>query len=85
MGIKEELENMKSKIKRIPNTIEDLTNLITYISNDLLGLIERQKIDIEKMEETYDILSEYMERLTYEEFNRKWNAFRMPKELLIII
>ena len=83
--ITEELENVKIKIKKVPNTIEELTSLRNYIVNELPGVIERQKHEIEKMEETYDILAEYQKQLSYEEFNKKWTAFRMPKELLSIV
>jgi len=84
-GIIEELEKMREKIKKIPNTIEELTELRNYIAHDLPGLIEKQKSDIEKMDETFDIISEYEERLSYDEFNRKWYAYRMPKELLALV
>eukprot|EP01022_Parablepharisma_sp_SALTPOND_P028499 TRINITY_DN71064_c2_g1_i1.p1 TRINITY_DN71064_c2_g1~~TRINITY_DN71064_c2_g1_i1.p1 ORF type:complete len:4083 (+),score=665.19 TRINITY_DN71064_c2_g1_i1:2435-14683(+) len=84
-GIAEAFDVMKSKIRKIPTSIEDLTDIRTYIASEIPGLVERQKLDIEKMIETYDIMDEYMEKLPREEFNNKWSAFRMPKELMSLI
>ena len=84
-GIAEAFEAMKNKIKKLPTTIEDLTNTRTFISSEVPSLVERQKLEIEKMMETYDILDEYTEKLPREEFANKWSAFKMPKDLISII
>jgi len=84
-GIVEAFDGMKLKIKKLPTSIEDLTNIRTYISSEIPSLVEKQRLDIEKMMEAYDILDEYMEKLPREEFNNKWSAFRMPKELNSLI
>ncbi len=80
-GIIEAFDAMRNKIKKLPTTIEELTNLRNYISSDIPNLVEKQKIEIDKMMEAYDILDEYMEKLNREENQNKWAAFRKPKEL----
>ncbi len=84
-GIAEAFDAMKNKIKKLPTSIEDLTNTRTFIASEVPSLVEKQKLEIEKMMEAYDILDEYTEKLPREEFNNKWSAFRMPKELMSII
>ncbi len=83
--ITEAFDAMKNKIKKLPTSIEDLTNIRSFISSEVPGLLDKQRLDIEKMMEAYDILDEYMEKLSREELNTKWSAFRKPKELLELI
>lgn len=84
-GITEAFEAMKNKIKKQASSIEDLTNIRSFITSEVPSLVEKQKLDIEKMMEAYDILDEYNEKLQREELSNKWSAFRRPKELLEII
>ena len=77
-------EEMKTKIKRIPKDIEELTDTKEYMAS--VGMeLEKLKNDIAKLMESYDILDEFAFKLSQDSYDRKWNCFGAPKNIVELI
>ena len=71
---------MDDKIMKAPETIEDLTNIKSFIAEQGVE-IEIKKKKIDEIMENFKILDEFNYDLSYVDQNDKWDLFGWPQKI----
>ena len=74
-------EEMEAKIRKTPNTIEELQEIKDYMAA-LPVEVETQKIEIKDCMEIYDLLEDFQFEFPMSELDSKWELFSAPKRLM---
>jgi dynein heavy chain len=74
-------EEMESKIRKVPNTIEELQDIKDYMAA-LPIEIEQHKFEIKECMQVYDMLEDFQFDFPMTELDSKWELFAAPKKLM---
>lgn len=74
-------EEMEAKIRKTPQTIEELTDIKDFMAA-LPIEIQKDKVEISDCMEIYDLLEDFQHEFGNSELDAKWDLFAMPKKLM---
>jgi len=74
-------EEMESKIRKVPSTIEELTDIKDYMAA-LPIEIQKNKVEIQDCMGIYDMLEDYQYDFSMNDMDSKWELFSAPKKLM---
>ena len=74
-------EEMEAKIRKTPNTIEELQEIKDYMAA-LPIEVETQKVEIKDCLQVYDLLEDFQFEFPMSELDSKWELFSAPKRLM---
>ena len=81
MKLSLKFEEMEAKIRKTPQTIEELTDIKDFMAA-LPIEIQKDKVEISDCMEIYDLLEDFQHEFGNSELDAKWDLFAMPKKLM---
>ena len=77
-------EEIKGKIRKLPKSIEELTEIKDYMAA-VINELDKIKVDINSMMETYEITQTFHYKFSPEEIRKQWVTYQGPKTLFELI
>ena len=73
-------EEIRTNIKKVPKDIEELTEIKEYM-NACGSDVQKQQLELRTMMQSFDILEEFKCKFPFQDLDKKWEAFRCPKDI----